>query len=470
MFLWVCQNSFSQILGKDYYPKHRQVNKQKVIEFVRKGQQDFIKKVTAVDFYYASDARRNYDEKVKDLENMIDEGQFFNDDTTFLLIQTIFNNIQNSNPYFRSEICVLISKSPIPNAYSWGRGLFVINSGLIAKYPNEGELAFVIAHELSHDYLDHDIKRYVYRKKLEKDSKLNKNVKRALRKKYQGFYLASELVKSFNLDVNFNSQEHELQADSLGAVALVKANYPIENAFLSLALLDSIDRNFFSESIEFKKWFGSKDISFKNEWLIDETATGKVYKSENDNEISTHPECKKRITILADNHKYDPQKTFPGNLNYYNLSSYYDNLQYSLTRNSYLYVLYFALQLKNNEPENHYLNTVISEALYNIAYGLKNHNFDTYVPMPHPDYDPDFNKLIVFLNNINLNEYKQFIKLFHDRNKGTGTEFEKVSEVYANALDMKSEELNKVINEMKPTLKLFTFNDILKEINNEKKK
>jgi hypothetical protein len=444
----------------DYYPNHKKIDKEKLIQQARRSQQAFVKKVAEVDFYKSSEAKKFYDEKIKALEYLINVGQFYNDDTTYLFINGLFNKIQNANPDLKSETTVLISKSIIPNAYSWGGGIYVINAGLIAKYRSEKELAFVISHEIAHNHLDHDLQQFLFRKELEKSTGVNKNIKRALRKKYQAYYKANEILKAFNSDVNLNSQEQELLADSLGVIAFLRAGYSVESAISSLKLLDSIDKNFFDITPDFKKLFSDKDYVFKDEWLINETPTETVYKEEVA-EISTHPDCNKRIEKLKARNKYDEKLSSSGDLGFYNIKAYYENLEYSFSKGNYLYALYFGLQLKKTDTLNHYLNTVICGSLYNIAYALRNHRFNEEVPMPHPDFDEGLNKLIIFLNNINFSNYKYFIEHFHRLNEGQETECKKVSGIYAKALDLDKNELNKVVEEMRPSLKLFTLNDIL---------
>jgi len=50
---------------------------------------------------------------------------------------------------------VVILKTDSPLAFSAGGGLIAVSSGLIKSLATEGELAFVLSHEIAHEYLGH---------------------------------------------------------------------------------------------------------------------------------------------------------------------------------------------------------------------------------------------------------------------------------------------------------------------------
>lgn len=65
-------------------------------------------------------------------------------------VNTVIDNLLKDDPLLRSKIHAYIVKSPEVNACATKNGLVLVNLGLLAQVSNESELAFVLAHEISH--------------------------------------------------------------------------------------------------------------------------------------------------------------------------------------------------------------------------------------------------------------------------------------------------------------------------------
>ncbi|MEG2071341.1 MAG: M48 family metallopeptidase, partial [Bacteroidales bacterium] len=65
-------------------------------------------------------------------------------------VNTVTDHLLKEYPALRKEVRIYILKSPVVNAYATENGIFLINLGLLAQVSNESELAFIIAHEISH--------------------------------------------------------------------------------------------------------------------------------------------------------------------------------------------------------------------------------------------------------------------------------------------------------------------------------
>lgn len=65
-------------------------------------------------------------------------------------VNTVIDNLLKDDPVLRSKIHAYIVKSPEVNACATKNGLVLVNLGLLAQVSNESELAFVLAHEISH--------------------------------------------------------------------------------------------------------------------------------------------------------------------------------------------------------------------------------------------------------------------------------------------------------------------------------
>ena len=97
-----------------------------------------------------------YKWRLEYIKNILETNAILGNDSFSNYVNFIMKHIIESNPRLDSmELRYFISRSPIPNASSLGDGTFIINLGLIRKINTEGQLAFILCHEIAHFYLDH---------------------------------------------------------------------------------------------------------------------------------------------------------------------------------------------------------------------------------------------------------------------------------------------------------------------------
>jgi hypothetical protein len=66
--------------------------------------------------------------------------------------------------------------------------------------------------------------------------------------------------------------------------------------------------------------------------------------------------------------------------------------------------LYLALSMLNQVPESAYLHSMVGKCLYQIYRAQKNHELTTYVALPSPYYNEEYNKVLNFIHNLRLSE------------------------------------------------------------------
>lgn len=84
------------------------------------------------------------------LREMIMEGKILYGTKLNDYVNTVIDNLLKDDAVLRSKIHAYIVKSPEVNACATKNGLVLVNLGLLAQVSNESELAFVLAHEISH--------------------------------------------------------------------------------------------------------------------------------------------------------------------------------------------------------------------------------------------------------------------------------------------------------------------------------
>ncbi len=156
--------------------------------------------------------------------------------------QAVIHRLQQANPDFNfKDLAVLIGRSADPNAFCFGEGTVIVNLGLFLLAEPDDELALVLAHELSHQFLNHNDQRYQRRVSLE-TSKDYKEELRSLRQHAADGadrYLA--LKTRLYTEEGQYSRSEELAADSLGKRLVQQAGYELSKGAVLLLKMHQSD-------------------------------------------------------------------------------------------------------------------------------------------------------------------------------------------------------------------------------------
>lgn len=445
-----------------------------VLRRIQRNKIDFLEKIKKQEPGIASELRKRYDERWRSFSGLLKEGYFFPPDTLNGYVQSLVNKIAAASSFIiRKEYTVLVGRTIVPNACAMGEGVIIVNAGLVSKLEYEGELVFILAHEMAHDYLDHNYLGDLHSIKMYRENNIRQNMRRALRAKYDKTANVKAIVDGYLIKVNTHSRQDELQADSLGHILLLNAGYLSCGSLMALQKLKKADSSFFKEPLKLKSLFSDSLHSFKEGWLAG-TYSNKIYHEDENDSLATHPDCDARILALIS--KFSISKDlidtggFVQGIEFARKKAYYINLEYCLERENYLLSLYFALQLKQLYPEDAYLTMATCKSFYHILCALKEHKFSNYVPQPHPDFDQDINLLIVFLNNLSYSEYKTMLGVFF-RKFSDGqpkSEHLQAASLYAEASERPAEEILQRMKELRKAQKFYTFDDLEKQLQHER--
>jgi Zn-dependent protease with chaperone function len=84
------------------------------------------------------------------IEKILD-GYFVKDDSLENFVNGVLHKISESNSLTSNPKRVLILESPHVNALCYGKGIYAVTVGLLARIETENQLAFILSHELAHD-------------------------------------------------------------------------------------------------------------------------------------------------------------------------------------------------------------------------------------------------------------------------------------------------------------------------------
>lgn len=291
----------------------------------------------------------------------------------------------------RASLRFYVLKSNVPNAFSTDQGIIFITTALIASLENEAQLAFILAHEISHYTEKHLRNSYVD----------NEDVKKGTGK-YEQSNLDSRIEK-----LSQYSKNHELEADSLGIELYLETEYSYEQIFETFgALLYSYLPY---EDLTLNSTFLNTEFMYIPGELFN-TEVKEIAKVENyDDQNATHPNIEKRIDAAFDVLNGRESK---GDLNYKVSESEFEGVKelvrleqinLLLSKRSYARALYCVYIMEKTSDESHFLTLSKVKALYGLAK-YKNGNRSKEVFEPYATSEGEISVLHYFIGNLDKKE------------------------------------------------------------------
>ncbi|MGY6649322.1 M48 family metalloprotease [Wenyingzhuangia sp. IMCC45574] len=315
----------------------------------------------------------------------------------------VVENIYKANPELKNPNNIfLLNRSFTPNAACFGIHTYEFNLGLFALIENDDELAFIICHEMAHQYLKHLEKKIEDRNNTFNNDELERKV--TALKKIDGpkSSKAIKILKNIATDLSDKSREFEIQADSLGLIYYQKTMYNPKAPNTLLQKLGTLEERLFSHKINWKQTFGIDYKGYVNtNTMFKKRVIDADFKIDKDS-IRTHPHTKTRIQKLGLENQHIE---IENKLNQEQIKAYSSlgEIHFSLVKPFYIYTL-----LHEKFPnENNHTNRLI-ELIDEIYKRKKNHTLGKYIPPFINNYSKEkiYNDIIHFLYESELQQLK----------------------------------------------------------------
>lgn len=272
------------------------------------------------------------------------------------------------DPDLRKQIHVFIVKSPVVNAYTLDNGIILINVGLLSQLESEAELAYILAHEITHFIERHSLQEFLASYKRAKE----------------GISREEYIFETLSF-----SRENELIADAKGLQLLIRSNYDLTAAF---GVLDVLKYSYlpFDEMPFENSFFENEDLKLPAKLRLAKIKPIDENESEDDTK-STHPNIKARrdtishiykwasdsITnrkkfIISDRERFRKLRTV----------ARFEVTRLYLVSQDYPEAIYTSYLLQQEYPNSYYLKKITAIAVYNLAV----------YKFPPPDYDYEYDK------------------------------------------------------------------------------
>ncbi|MEN9548302.1 MAG: hypothetical protein RIR12_893 [Bacteroidota bacterium] len=331
-------------------------------------------------------------------------------------IKAVAANIINANKELQGiDVRIVFTRDFIPNAYSIGEGTIAFNAGLFVYLQTEAEMAFVIAHELAHYYLNHSINRIHRYVQLKNSDSLKKEIKRIVKEEYSINQKLTQLLKAYTLDIRRHSRDKEAEADKMGLHFLSNTGYTGKGFMRTMQVLDKIDDTALFHPPSVATLLHTTAYPFKQRWIKKETSIFAAMTSDEEDEkvkkekdsLKTHPDCKTRLLALQEDALKISGADFLVDKNYFLLlkEELIPELLEEMYRSKNIsYNLYFSLQML---PEKKWQSLAVYNILraFNLIYEYqKKHEVGIIVETENKHYAAAYNDLLRMLSRITLQE------------------------------------------------------------------
>lgn len=288
-------------------------------------QKDSIKKNwVCPSLYKQKETQKKYkeiwDSRTSFITEAIEQKGFVRDVELHSYIQAIVNDIVRANPaYFTKQPILLIDRSASVNAYTIGLDIIAVNTGLITFARCREEIALVIAHELSHNYLQHADKAMKEKAERLTSEEYKKSLNAILDSKYERLTRLKKIFENYSFSRSRHNRYHESDADSLALVLLKNSNIPFNPQYF--LRLDSADVQYKSPlKNPLKDYFAAYGIALEDSWTK-KRSKGLSTKSYNFRDTSsiadslkTHPDCKERYEKTLSQSSQQKETPVPVNI------------------------------------------------------------------------------------------------------------------------------------------------------------
>ncbi len=322
------------------------------------------------------------------IDDLLKSGYVLFNDPVTNYVNEVAALILKDDPQLKNELRFYVVRSASVNAFATGQGVVLVNMGLIAQLENEAQLAFILAHEISHFKEKHALEFFLTSKEIDRKNK-------------RGFLRRRDF--NTTLAKNQFSKEQESEADELGLDLFLKSKYNLDAVDGAFNVLQYSYLPF--AQVPFNKSFFEDDyLLFADNYQLDSINAISTEVNDDDTE-STHPSLPKRriaaSTIIGKNSNEGRKDFIISESRFKTLQkrARYELLEYHLRNYEFYDAIYNSYLLQQEFPEDLYLKKVMAKALYGMTKFINAKQFSDF-EYNESELEGEFGSVVYFLNKL----------------------------------------------------------------------
>ncbi len=355
-----------------------------------------------------------YEGRAEYLTSSISEGDFLFGSQEEVYVRKIVNDILKANPSIRQDISVFVSRSRQPNAFNLGDGTIVVNLGLLSHIENEAQLAFILCHEMAHQYKLHVNRNLESKARKYMDKDFQRQLKRTLKQEYQVKKKLEDLLLPGIVNDMRYSREDESEADSIGLIFLSKTGYDVQEALSTMDMLDHVDEEIWKDSLNLLTFFTFPSVPSRSDWFYYQGASSlgkfEYVKDSLEDSLKTHPDCMLRKSSLESQIKragYKSGKSYVQAEDAYKLmkmNTEGEIIQSTFNDGNFGRTMYLSLRMLEKYPKNVYPRAMESKCMAIFSDLQKKRKVGIYFSLPSDEHSDNYNRFLSFLMELRIGE------------------------------------------------------------------
>ncbi|HEX2618186.1 MAG TPA: M48 family metalloprotease [Flavobacteriales bacterium] len=356
------------------------------------------------------------EQRVEQYEDLLDTGK----DSLFICsgplkdyLDHVLARVQAADPTVPTDIDLVLARYPWPNASCMGQGTLLFNIGMLERMENEPQVAFVIAHELAHQRMDH-VGQHMIALTYKLHSRAFKQELNAVkRQSYGKAKRFRELLAGFYSPARRHGREHESQADSLALEWVTRAGYDPAQALTSMDVLDRCDDERTLDRLDLPRIFDRAAYPFKSEWLQygGASSLGEFEEEHTalDDSLKTHPDCAQRKRDLEAMLAHLSAHIVPdiGGTDEAVRSSANECIETYYAADNYGRALFLALCGLQRDSTDLYLHGLVSRCLSALHQRSVKHELGKVLEYTGNENADNYNRVLAFLHNLHQKDYAE---------------------------------------------------------------
>ncbi len=312
------------------------------------------------------------------IDEMLHSGRVIYGDEITLYLNSVAQKLLKDDATLQKELRFYTLKSNVSNAFSTDQGIVFVTTGLISQLTNEAQLAYVLAHEISHYTEKHVVETFDWKTKTDRRDR------------------TIEKLSQY-------SKEKEFDADKIGLKMFHAAGYSKDEI---LPTFDVLMFSYlpFDEVAIAKTYFNSANMYVPENMFSTEKYPIKAMENEDDSK-SSHPNIQKRKEAvtkeIASFNNWGKTVYFLGEekFKYIRKIARFESIRNDVIDANYADAIYSIFLLEREYPNSIYLQRMKAKSWLGIAQ-LKELNKLNSTLQKTSDYEGEIAELHFFLRKL----------------------------------------------------------------------
>jgi len=345
--------------------------------------------------------KKKHKEKIEAELKMLNSNTIIATGDLYDKVNSIFDRIVRLNPEIPQNTLLVLYRSNDFNAFTMGDNIVFVHIGLLSDLKNEAQIALVLCHEIAHNTLRHVEQSILESVINETDKTIEKEIDGILRTSYGQVSALNALLLPRILESREKSRSHEFEADSLGLIYLMNAQFNSKDALSMFHAMEKRSKNL-SDSLNYNAYFHFQkipSIAALDQEYVRESSLGTFTKEETILPyLATHPYDRERFYKLAKILNVDTtfSKYTPNYDERYKLLEQQvaiELIENSWANKNFSEVIYYSIKFLENHGDNKEVKEHLMLTFKALSYLKKKRVAGKYLQLQNPKFAEDFDRI-----------------------------------------------------------------------------